>query len=284
MENYRIEKENERFKLRDMEFIPFPVGAGQVGTPSHIHEAIELLYVIEGDFDVSCDDRTTHATAGDILLFRSNTIHRTVAGENEKNFYWVLKVSPRLVINFLPKDRASNSLLRLSVNHENAKFHWRAKELEGNEMVEGFLALVREYQSAESHSELAMRIAAATVILGFLRGEHGEEASFSAVSELIYRATVYVNENYADDISAEALSEHLGMSYSYFSRSFKRVLGKGFREYLNSVRINHGEQLLRNTDKSVTEIASLCGFSNVSYFIATYRAIKKITPLATRKL
>ena len=284
MENYRIEAENERFKRRDMEFIPFPVGARAVGTHSHIHDAIELLYVTEGDFDMTCDNRTVHAQKGDVLLFRSNSIHRTVAREHENNFYWVLKISPRLIIKFLPKDRASDSLLWLSVNHENAKFHWHADELEKSEISEGFMKLANEYENPDANSELAMRIAAATVVLGLLRSrEDGKTVENTAVTELVYKAIVYINDNYTEDISAEELSKKLNISYSYFSRCFKRVSGKSFREYLNSVRVNHGESLLLNTDKSVTEISELCGFGNVSYFIATYRAIKKTTPLGTRK-
>lgn len=284
MENYRIEAENERFKRRDMEFIPFPVDSHAVGTHSHIHDAIELLYVTEGDFDMTCDNRTVHAQKGDVLLFRSNSIHRTVAREHENNFYWVLKISPRLIIKFLPKDRASDSLLWLSVNHENAKFHWHADELEKSEISEGFMKLANEYENPDANSELAMRIAAATVVLGLLRSrEDGKTVENTAVIELVYKAIVYINNNYAEDISAEELSKKLNISYSYFSRCFKRVSGKSFREYLNSVRVNHGESLLLNTDKSVTEISELCGFGNVSYFIATYRAIKKTTPLGTRK-
>lgn len=284
MKNYRIEAENKEMKSSDMEFFPFPVKPCHVGTPSHIHESIELLFVTEGDFSVSCDDRTVRAQAGDVLLFRSNSIHRTVAGNGERNVYWVLKISPRLIVNFLPKSKASDSLIRLSVNHEGAKMMWRAEELSGSEIKEGFSKLIRAFEAPDADSELAMRIAAATVVLGILRSDRcGESISENtAVSELIYKAIVHINDNYADDISAESVSEHLGISYSYFSRTFKRIAGKSFRQYLNSTRINHGEQLLLNTEKSVTEIATLCGFGNVSHFIATYRDLKGVTPLAAR--
>ena len=284
MEKYRIEKENERFKRRDMAFIVFPVKSNCVGTHSHIHEAIEILYITEGSFEISCDNKTVRAEVGDLLLFRSNSIHRTVAGDSEKNSYLVLKISPRLIIKFLPNNRSADSLLWLSVNHDAAKFHWRADEIEGSEIGEGFSKLVKGYSSEDENAEFAMRIAAATVILGLLRHNDGQsDTRNTAVAELVYKAIVYINENYAEDVSAETLSERLGISYSYFSRSFKRIAGKSFREYLNNTRINHGEELLLNTNKSVTEIASLCGFANLSYFIARYRKYKGVSPLAARK-
>ena len=128
-----------------------------------------------------------------------------------------------------------------------------------------------------------MHIAAATVVLGLLRSrEEIEEFENTAITELVYKSIVYINDNYHENLSAESVSEYLGISYSYFSRCFKRIAGKSFREYLCHTRINHGEQLLLNTDKSVTEISELCGFENVSYFIATYRKIKGLTPLQAR--
>ena len=262
----------------------FPVKKNCVGAHSHIHEAVEILYITAGDFEVSCDNKTVRAGVGDLLLFRSNSIHRTVAGSGEKNCYLVLKISPRLIMNFLPKSKSSNSLLWLSVNRDTAKFHWRAEEIERGEITEGFLKLTKEYQSLDENAELAMRIASASVILGLLRLKEGDsDIGNTAVAELIYRAILYINENYAEDISAESVSGIFNVSYSYFSRSFKRIAGKSFKEHLNQTRINHGESLLLNTDKSVTEIAALCGFGNVSHFIATYRAIKGVTPLGTRK-
>ena len=283
MEDYRIEKENEKFKIRDMEFIPFPVAPFAVGTSSHIHDAIELLYIIDGDFDVTCDNSTVNACAGDVVLFRSNSIHRTVARGNEKNFYWVLKISPRLIVNFLPKNQSSDSLLRLSVNYGNDKFHWSADELKGSDILCGFEKLVREYLNHDENSELAMRIAAAEVVLGILRGGIGRRGDSSDLAELMYKAVVYINGNYSEDISAMALSEHLGLSYSYFSRSFKRIVGSSFRQYLNGVRVNHAEQLLMNTAKSVTEISQLCGFENLSYFISVYHSVKGETPLQSKR-
>ena len=73
------------------------------------------------------------------------------------------------------------------------------------------------------------------------------------------------------------------MSYSYFAKSFKEATGKTFTEYLNFTRINEAEQMLINTDLSVSEIATRCGYNNISYFISLYKRHKGKTPLSERK-
>ena len=98
---------------------------------------------------------------------------------------------------------------------------------------------------------------------------------------MIYRAVVHIRRHFKEDLSAEALAARMGVSYSYFSRSFGRVVGKSFKEYLNLTRVNYAEQLLLTTGKSVTEIAAECGYNNVSYFISVYRRMKGTTPKRT---
>lgn len=72
--------------------------------------------------------------------------------------------------------------------------------------------------------------------------------------------------NYNKDITLDEIADMLHLNPSYFSKKFKAVNGFGFKEYLNTIRINHSEQLLLETDMSITEIALECGYDNSNYF------------------
>ena len=286
MSKYVIERDNELIKKNEMEFFYFSIGPHQLGAFAHIHDLIEILLIDKGSFEITCDETTVTTHEGDMVLFRSNTIHKTNALDAEENAYWVLKISPKLLITFLPKDMASNNLLWFSVGGKSSKILWTKDELQNCEIPEGFLKLAKENKNPDQNSELAIKIAAATVILGILRKrdeEVSEKLESSGMTELIYKAIVYVSNNYALPITAEELSRELNVSYSYFSRSFKRIMGVSFRQHLNAVRINYGESLLKNTDYSVSKISELCGFESVSHFISTYRKLKNSSPLQDRK-
>ena len=134
-----------------------------------------------------------------------------------------------------------------------------------------------------------MRAAAASILLSVLRDTQTEESE-SAQDEMtddilrrIYDLTVYINSHYSENLSAAECAAKAYMSYSYFSRCFFRVTGKSFKDYLNTARVNNAEKLLCTTDKSVTLIATECGFNNVSYFITVYKRLKGMTPHAARK-
>jgi AraC-like DNA-binding protein len=74
------------------------------------------------------------------------------------------------------------------------------------------------------------------------------------------------------------------MSESRFSRVFKEVVGIGYKEYLNSVRLNQANRLLLNTSQSVSDIAYACGFNDSNYFSTFFKKTNGMSPLEFRKL
>ena len=101
-------------------------------------------------------------------------------------------------------------------------------------------------------------------------------------SKPIYSAMCHVQEKYADEIDEKEPSKSYGMSYSYFSRSFKRVTGMTFRDHLNRTRISNAERFFQN-GCSVSEAATACGYNSISYFISVYRSITGNTPYKALK-
>ena len=106
--------------------------------------------------------------------------------------------------------------------------------------------------------------------------------SSESLSKKMDDAILYINEHYSEDLTVASMSDRLFMSYSYFSRNFKRVTGRCFKDFLNVTRINNAEMKLRSTSKSVTQIAMECGYNNIAYFSAMYKKLKGISPTAAR--
>lgn len=102
--------------------------------------------------------------------------------------------------------------------------------------------------------------------------------------ENIKRALEFIHINYMNKISADGLSGLSGYSTPYFQRLFKEYTGKTPFEYLIIYRLNAAKKLLSDTDMSIIEIASECGFSNVSYFIREFKRVFSVTPYRFRKM
>lgn len=74
------------------------------------------------------------------------------------------------------------------------------------------------------------------------------------------------------------LAAACGLSYSYFSRSFKAAMGMSFREYVNFRRINEAKRLLAETDDDIAAMARSLGFSSPSHFINVFGELTGTSP------
>lgn len=101
-------------------------------------------------------------------------------------------------------------------------------------------------------------------------------------SQKIQESIRYMNDHLELQISVADLAERVFLSPYHFIRLFKKSTGKTPHEYLIDLRINHAKYYLKTTEKSVKEIAFLCGFSNESNFCNSFRKQIGSTPLQYR--
>ncbi len=87
-----------------------------------------------------------------------------------------------------------------------------------------------------------------------------------------------ISENYNTDLSLESLSKKYGVSSCHLSRLFKNITSVCLNEYINISRISAAEKLLSDTNYSITQIATQCGFNSSSYFSAIFKKLKGVTP------
>lgn len=278
----RIEK--PRAAGDEIEFFLQSNSQNTVACDAHIHSAAELLYVKEGSYTVTLDDTRYEIGEGDLILFCSDAIHYVVAGESLQNSYYVIKIPPSIFIDLGRHDTGAKYAMRFSLNRRESKCLWRKEELNGSEIKSVLDALINEFTEAKYASDVAIRLKTMELLLTILRQDTSCETSINdQTSFLIYSVMRYVQESFAMDINEKELAKSYGMSYSYFSRSFKKVTGLTFKNYLNRTRISKAEQLISLKDCSVSEAAIACGYNSISYFIKTYRLFTGKTPYKALK-
>ncbi len=100
---------------------------------------------------------------------------------------------------------------------------------------------------------------------------------------LIVNAKKYIEDNYSDnELSLEQVSNHVGLSKSYFCSLFHKVEGTTFKLYLMELRMRYARRLLASTDKKIYEISCEVGYSDTAYFNRVFKRINGMTPLQFR--
>jgi len=94
----------------------------------------------------------------------------------------------------------------------------------------------------------------------------------------IKKALKFVEEHYAEDIDMLVVSKHVNLNYSYFSFLFKECTGMNFVEYLRKVRIEKAQELLRNTDLSISLITDKVGYKSTRQFTRAFKEVVGMSP------
>ncbi|MGI9472539.1 MAG: helix-turn-helix domain-containing protein, partial [Rubripirellula sp.] len=116
-------------------------------------------------------------------------------------------------------------------------------------------------------------------VAGFSRQiERMQSGTANALSEVIE----YLHNHFAENVGTEQLAQMAGLSVSHFERRFRLAFGSSPRQYLIRVRVEQAARLLRETDRSITEIAQSCGFYDHAHFSRSFRRITNLSPTAYR--
>ena len=101
--------------------------------------------------------------------------------------------------------------------------------------------------------------------------------------ERIDRICRHVAENSTRPIVLAQAAAAAHMSVPAFTRFFRKCTGKSFVEYLTELRVGAACRLLMETDRTVRQISSAAGFSNLSNFNRRFRDLKRVTPREFRR-
>jgi AraC-like DNA-binding protein len=99
----------------------------------------------------------------------------------------------------------------------------------------------------------------------------------------LLRARDLVDARYAEPLDVSALAARAHTSPAHFSRRFKDTYGETPHQYLLTRRIERAKHLLRETDRSVTEISLDVGFQSLGSFSAKFKEIVGGTPTEYRR-
>lgn len=282
---YYIEKHNPNAELP----LQFSVhtqskeGSG-VMVQAHIHEYIEILYAQSGHFCILLNSREYTFSTGDMVLINSNEIHNVLALDEGLNQYICIKFEPEVLYT-------SRSLLEIKylmpfiLKESTHQKVFTEAEMKPTILPSLLQHIHKEYREARYGFELAIRADILSLFLFILRNWHAQNIDLNLdvlvnkeMEKQLKKVFDYLEENYQDKLTAREMAKYCHMSYSYFSRMFKKIMKKSFKEYLAYMRITKAEKLLISTDYTITEIALRTGFATSSYFISQFKELKGISP------
>lgn len=228
--------------------------------PLHYHELYEIYFITSGTCRYFIDDRSYSLNPGDLALIPEGIIHNTVYQNTGHT---------RMLINcakqYIPAAAKPNFYL-----YRNPEITDKLRFI--------FEQIEKEYNQPDRFSEDAVycHIKLLFYLLARYPNTYDSAERGNAV---VTRAAIYLQQHFPEDISLEQIASLAAVSPEHFSRLFKRESGMGFREYLNLLRLQKAEQLLKQSPrKSVAEVSAACGFPDSNYFSVKFKKMYGVSP------
>jgi AraC-like DNA-binding protein len=250
---------------------------------AHYHDYVEILYGTDCDAFVWCGGKEYNLKTGDLVIVNSRIPHGVRSSVNRASSYIVIKFLPQILYAAEQSVFEFKYVLPFVADTDTFKNVFTKEELESSEIPDILFELMREWNDQSYGYEIALRILVSRFVLCLIRSWYTAENFLESYETMgiIQRAVEYAQKNFQYATLNDVASE-CGLSYSYFSRLFKRVMGRSFTQHVNRIRITEAQRLLASSEKSITEIAQDVGFSTASYFIDIFKEQTNVTPMQFR--
>lgn len=110
-----------------------------------------------------------------------------------------------------------------------------------------------------------------------------DDMSFLNSNHIFDKIDEYVKNDIARTIGLLDIGNKFGISQSYICNLFRKKTGMSFIEYVTVLRLEKAKELLKDSNKSIKDVAELVGYSDQHYFSRVFRNITGITPSAFQK-
>ncbi len=276
---------NEIFKLRSSNPPP-----RETAFIPHSHPELEIGYFKSGSGIYTVKGRQYEIRPGDIFLFNSDELHKvTTVRPDEPMQTLAVLFQPRLVWDALTDDFSDDLLAAFRSLGEAGKHRID----QTHPAYEALIGQIAQIEAEWTKQKPYYRKAVKNRILDFLitlsrsvdrktKTDESDEA-FRDVLPLINASVDEIEEHFSEELRIHDLAVKYGMSQNFFSSCFKKINGITPKAYINSKRIDKAIRLIRSTDKSMLEIATLCGFNSSASFNKSFTKTTGKRPLEYRR-
>ncbi len=243
---------------------------------SHYHDDYELYYLEEGRSRLFLDNKIYTLREGDLALIPRGMIHRVTSIKN---------ISHTRVVAMIPYDFIVSVLESLGAEDKDEYLSAKVISIPDSKIHE-FQELIDNILFEEEHNdnisgmmiESYIRILLLTMFRYYQLENETALKSPNTTDEIIQLMARFISKNYQKNITLNMAAEMANLSPTYFSKKFKQKTGFGFKDYLVKVRLMEAAKMLKNSDKSVTEVALECGFNDSNYFGTMFKKEFSIPP------
>lgn len=234
----------------------------------HTHPFSELFYVIGGRGSFLTEEATHPIMAGDFIIINANTSHTEKSSPDMPLEYISVAVKD---IYFTFDGYDEYTVFNCQEEQKDLKFY--------------MTAILQELMDKNHNYATVCQNLLEILVIQLMRWTNHsfKIESTTRIHRECMKIKRYIEFNYAQEITLDNLARLSHINKYYMSHVFTKCFGSSPIQYLCQIRIQSSKDLLANTDFSITDVASLSGFSSHSYFAQCFQKDCGMTASAYRR-
>lgn len=258
--------------------------------PVHWHNEVEIIYIENGKLHVKIGEDDLEGEEDDIFFVNARELHLMGSSDGVVEYYTLL--FPIEFVSFQTMDSLENALFA-PLRSNRLRFPRRIPKGEKRRRILPILHQLIEnnrilHEQSEYELDLAVHQMQTRIDLLRIMQILYEEELFSndkkhEKTNMQKEILAYIQAHFMEKITLGNLADEFHLSEKYMSHYFVEHFQLPFSNYVLHLRLTHAKQLLESSDDSITDVAMLSGFTNVSYFIRSFKSAYGMSPLQYRK-
>lgn len=236
---------------------------------NHHHTDMELGLILKGKGEYILNGVKYTADEGDIFIARSNETHCIPTISTDSLVAFNIQLSPFFLWNICSDYIPPNKIQAL-INPDIPITH-KLHDPEISHCMKTISDLMESNDEAALFTIRSYVVKVVTMISE--KADVSDIALTPPVKHLddIQKSIGYIRRNFSTHINLDNMAKNAAMSPSYFSKTFKAVTGVSPYNYLMTIRIEKALESLKNTNKTIMEIALECGFTSITSFNKAFK-------------
>lgn len=282
---YKVENFLNISRIATIHYFEFTSGFTSVGES---HDFWEMVYADKNSLICERDGETVTLEEGEVIFHRPNEYHvHMTPKESGASIFIISFVCKSEAIHFFErkKMKLEHDLLKyiyMLIEESRITFNLRYTSHETKKMPLLPKPALGGMQTIKNLLEI--------LLIKMMRESDVEDGSPAFIlkadfDECITNQVIqYLCENIHSRVTIEEICKTLNYTKSYLFRQFKSATGQSIMAYFTSLKIKEAKRLLRDTEMTVTQIASVLAFDNSNYFSKTFKRVSSYSPLQYRKM
>ncbi|MBV8098847.1 MAG: helix-turn-helix domain-containing protein [Verrucomicrobia bacterium] len=241
----------------------------------HQHRYWELGYAAKGTSDLYVGEgRRFHLNAGSFWCVAAGTDHWLWQGPEAAHHRLFVGLQLPTIVSRHSDWNLSKLLREVVVLHEVYQFE------------KLFARIITEGVSTSHYQAAGLLLGVDALLLEIVRvGTDGNRRGANAIMHpAVSRALNLLQTRFRESWSLERLASESGMSRARLAELFRRQVGTSIHKVLNKIRVENGQMLLKDSELSIGQIATDCGFATSQHFARIFRQLTGATAAEYREL